>query len=209
MRLPLPCEVQIICYADDLAVFVASQTPKGMIAKTNYILNLISKWMEERDLQIAPKKTRVSGFQLDRRLNMTRHIKEACLKAEKSVKSLKCFLPNIRGPSSTKRRVLGMVCQSIVLYGASAWSSKAFLNINKIHLNTTQRNIDLRVCSAYCTVSGRPANVVAGLILLHLMVEERKMIYELEQATEIDKQVQRERTLKHGKKNGKLARKIS
>ncbi|ERL95852.1 hypothetical protein D910_00462, partial [Dendroctonus ponderosae] len=125
---------------------------------------------------------------------MTTHIKEACLKAEKSIKSLKCLLPNVGGPSSTKRRVLAMVCQSTVLYGAPAWSSKAFLRINKTRLTATQRNIALRVCSAYCTVSGRSANVVAGLIPLHLLVEERKRIYECEN-TETDKQAQRERTL--------------
>ncbi|KAH1016989.1 hypothetical protein HUJ05_007727 [Dendroctonus ponderosae] len=116
--------------------------------------------------------------ELDRRLNMTRHIKEACRKAEKSIKSLKCLLPNIGGPSSTKRRVLAIVCQSIVLYGAAAWSSTAFLKINKTRLNTTQRNIAPRVCSAYYTVSGR--NQV---------------------------EVQRE-PLKHGMKNEKLVRKI-
>ncbi|ERL95851.1 hypothetical protein D910_00461 [Dendroctonus ponderosae] len=57
MRLPMPSNVKVICYADDLALFVASQTPKGMIARANYALNLVSDWMEEHDLQIAPEKT--------------------------------------------------------------------------------------------------------------------------------------------------------
>ncbi|KAH1009039.1 hypothetical protein HUJ04_001468 [Dendroctonus ponderosae] len=153
MRLPMLSEVEIICYS----------------------LNLISEWVEElQGQEIKPQKSvKYLGFQLDRRLNMTRHIKEACRKAEKSIKSLKCLLPNIGGPSSTKRRVLAIVCQSIVLYGAAAWSSTAFLKINKTRLNTTQRNIAPRVCSAYYTVSGRSVNV-AGLIPLNFWWKKEK-----------------------------------
>lgn len=65
-----------------------------------------------------------------------------------------------------------------------------------MRLMKTQRSIALRVCSAYCTVSGASAMVIAGLIPLHLLAEERRRIFHMAGVVSVtQKQIERERTL--------------
>lgn len=47
-----------------------------------------------------------------------------------------------------------------------------------VALNKVQRRMSLRVVSAYCTVSGDGAGVIAGIAPLDLLAKERKQMYE-------------------------------
>ncbi|KAH1006904.1 hypothetical protein HUJ05_007591 [Dendroctonus ponderosae] len=99
-----------------------------------------------------------------------------------------------------------MVCQSIVLYGAPAWSSKAFLNINKTRLNTTQRNCSK---SVFSVLHGfRPASKCRCRTYTATPYGRRK---KNDLRTWLLKSISKfsgNESSEHDKKNGKLARKI-
>ena len=52
---------------------------------------------------------------------MTAHVRVAVQKALQKQAALARIMPRVGGPSSSKRRVLATVVQSVILYGAPAW----------------------------------------------------------------------------------------
>ena len=72
------------------------------------------------------------------------------------------------------------MCNSIlatVLYGAPIWVCATKIRKSREMLRSTQRQMALRVCSAYCTVSDEALMVVAGQIPIHLLALERDRIF--------------------------------
>ncbi|XP_050314915.1 uncharacterized protein LOC126749262 [Anthonomus grandis grandis] len=73
---------------------------------------------------------------LDRRMTFAKHIKYVCDKAKKVIKALNAILPNVGGPQASRRRVLAMRVQSVVLYGAPVWEEAlGYLNNRRITLS--------------------------------------------------------------------------
>lgn len=46
-------------------------------------------------------------------------------------------------------------------------------------VNNTQRLTTIKICRAYSTISAETASVIAGVVPIHLLVTERKALYEL------------------------------
>lgn len=92
------------------------------------------------------------------------------------VKALSVLLPNIKGPRASKRRVMCNAIQANVMYGAEIWVGAIKTRMCKEMLSSTQWQMALRVCSAYCTVSEKALQVVAGQIAIHLLTLERENI---------------------------------
>ncbi|XP_046688647.1 uncharacterized protein LOC124374485 [Homalodisca vitripennis] len=69
-------------------------------------------------------------------------------------------MANVGGPRSSRRRLLMSAVQSVLLYGAEVEQAA------------------LRVASAYRTVSEPAVLVIAGVIPVKLLAEERKAIYQ-------------------------------
>lgn len=56
------------------------------------------------------------GVWLDKKRKFSKHIKEITQKAEKTVATLTRLMGNVNGPGTMKRRMLGQVHASILLY---------------------------------------------------------------------------------------------
>lgn len=82
------------------------------------------------------------------------------------------------GPSSSKRRLLAAVMDSIMLYGAPVWCKSVDIAHYRQKLMRMQRVIAIRVSRAYRTVSGNAALVFSGLTPIDLLAKERKRVYE-------------------------------
>lgn len=87
--------------------------------------------------------------------------------------ALSRLMPNLSGPKASKRRILGAVVHSIMLYAAPIWGEimdkKKYRNI----LSGVQRRLAIRVGSAYRTISAEAIQVITGIKPLEPMVAER------------------------------------
>lgn len=94
-------------------------------------------------------------------------------------RALSSLMPNVRGPSESKRRLYGTVLSSVALYGAPVWC-RAFAESasGKRVMRAAQKTVAVRVCSAYRTVSFEAAVLLARLIPYELAAAERGRIYE-------------------------------
>lgn len=103
--------------------------------------------------------------------------KKTAEKASKTATALGRLMANTKGPRAGKRRVLGSVVHSIMLYAAPIWSHA--LNVGRTRQIGTrvQRRLALRICSAYRTVSYEAVLVIAGIPPLLLMAKEREETY--------------------------------
>ena len=66
---------------------------------------------------------------------------------------------------------------SVLLYGAEVWSGALTKRVNRQRLARVQRRGALRVASAYRTVSESAVLVIAGVIPIALLAEERRRIF--------------------------------
>ena len=146
---------------------------------------------------IAPNRSiRYLGILMDDRLSFGKHIEAVAHRAEERISSLTRILPNIGGPNSCKRAVLCSAFHNMILYGAPVWKKAISTKKTRVLLNKAQRNILLRVASAFRTTSGVALQVITGIVPIDLMITERNYIYEnSEEDQSIKKRRARERTL--------------
>lgn len=81
-------------------------------------------------------------------------------------------MANVGGPRQQSRQVLAGVVRSIILYGSTVWLDAFKRPSYTRAINATYRLCALRVCSAFRTVSGDAASVIAGLCPLDLVAQE-------------------------------------
>lgn len=206
-RLNLPEEVTLIGFADDVAMVVVAKTEEKLMVRANSALGMVSAWMKGRHLELAPNKTeavlltrkrkiapiefelegtciRLSkvvkylGVWLDTKFTFSEHITKIVEKASKTVTGLSKIMPNINGPSSSKRRVLSSVVHSKILYAAPIWHTILQNKNQRTRLLSLQRTMAIRVCSAYRTISTAAVGVIAGMPPIDLMAMERKEKYD-------------------------------
>lgn len=202
----IPVGAQLVAYADDLAVTVTEATLDDLEISANDTLQVIDKWMQRSSLKLAPEKTeavvlygnrrpkpirfmlnnteivpsktvKYLGVTIDQRMSFTEHINRATEKADKVAAALTRVMPNIGGPKPERRQVLTSVVHSIILYGAPIWLECLNVKKNLKKIIRSQRKIALRVISAYRTVSTEAALVLAGIIPIDLLAEERDIVY--------------------------------
>lgn len=215
----MPEGVTLVGFADDLAMTATAKTETLLTNLANRGLQRIANIIENLKLKLAPEKTeavlitkrrklapitfnlkeqtitprqslKYLGVWLDTKLTFAEHVKQASLKAEKTVTALAKIMPNIGGPRSSKRKVLASVAHSQILYGAPAWHT-AVQNKKLVQkLTGTQRTMTLRISSAYRTVSAEAACVIAGIPPIELQVIERRERY-----TGVNKEVANENAI--------------
>nr|CAI5852382.1 unnamed protein product [Callosobruchus analis] len=208
-RLQLPEDTIAVGYADDLALVICGEDEDDIKFKANLALEIVSKWMKENNLKLAPHKSEAVlmkgarrktenlafelngaqikptnainylGVTIDAHGTYGPHFTRIIRKAEEKTRALIRIMPNIGGPSSKKREVLCGVVHSIILYGAPIWSNAAQKIRNKTALIRLQRKAILRVASAYRTVSTKALQVVAAIPPIDLLITERAELYKL------------------------------
>ncbi|KAJ8980699.1 hypothetical protein NQ317_007920 [Molorchus minor] len=113
----------------------------------------------------------ILGVWLDSKLVFAEHINKTVEKAEKTLTDLfilmpnrgSILMPNIGGPRASKRRLISSVMHSQIIYAAPVFSTAAN-NVNLVKkLNIIQRLMAIRISSAYRTISGEAAGVIAGI----------------------------------------------
>ena len=202
LKLKMPDGIKLIAYADDLAVICVAKREKELMYNMNRALKTISTWMSDNGLEIAANKTeavlligrkkhspiqfkidnqiinpqetvKYLGVVFDRNLSFAAHIKQAVEKANKAVKNLSILLPKTHGPEEGKRRILGHVAQSVVLYGVEAWYKALEVQKYRLIIERLQRRICLLINRGYRTIGLESARVISGVIPFKILVEER------------------------------------
>lgn len=207
LEMQLPEGVAMIGFADDVAMVVTAINEQFLMTAANTGLQLVTNWMERKQLKLAPEKTeavllttkrklsrihfniqstvvvpskavKYLGVWLDSKLTYAEHINKTIQKAEKTLTALARLMPNIGGPRAAKRRILASVAHSQILYAAPTWYPATKLKYVQQRLKRAQRGILIRIISAYRTISSDAAGVIAGVPPIDLMAEERAKKYD-------------------------------
>lgn len=200
LRIALPPQVSLVCYADDVLVVVRGTSITQLETRANEALHRVSTWMDAHGLELAAEKTDailftgrrrglrnpqilVNGVQVipaptmkylgvvfDCRLTFRQHFVYAGSRADKVASSLGRLMPNLGGPKECRRRLLMSVVNSILVYAYPVWADKLTVKRNVETLSRAQRRGALRCVSAYRTVSRVAASVLAGIPPIDLIV---------------------------------------
>jgi len=198
--------VEAICYADDLALLVTARSAEEVMELGNTALGATNTWMTLHGLQLAPEKTeaivfgwshtirkkivfqfrdttitpaktlKYLGVTLDYMLSFSSHVENVIKKTDRTINALSALLPNVGGPSSSRRKVMAMAVQSTLLYAAPVWSPGLLIARNRARLLACQRKVAVRCCMAYHTVSEEAAAVVSGIVPITLLIDERARV---------------------------------
>lgn len=114
------------------------------------------------------------GVVLDSRLNFGDHFSYVAAKASKVACSLGRLMPNLRGPSESKRRLYSAVVLSVLMYGSPVWHNamypvSAAYRRRQAPMLRVQRFIALRVIAAYRSVSLEAATLLACMPPMYLL----------------------------------------
>lgn len=82
-------------------------------------------------------------------------------------------MPNFGGPLPGKKRLIGSVVNSVLLYAAPIWKDALVKARNRATMVSVKRSVALRIIRAYRTVSAEAALVLAGVIPCDLLAAER------------------------------------
>lgn len=121
----------------------------------------------------AGKNIKYLGITIDSKLNFTQHAKTTAEKANKVAQNISRIMPNISMAKPRKRRLIGIVVQFILLYGAPNWADRMSKK-GKTEMGRAQRKTALRIISAYSTVSTEAAILLADLPPIDLLAKERR-----------------------------------
>ncbi|KAF2889171.1 hypothetical protein ILUMI_17002 [Ignelater luminosus] len=141
LRLGWPRGMIAIGFADDLALVVKSNDCNELMNKANVGLEMVTRWMEENRLQVAPNKSeaiflksygylrnlhfrvvnvhvlptkavKYLGVTWDSHGTFGNHVTLVARKTEEKIGKLASLVPNIKGPDSGKRKVICGVAYS-------------------------------------------------------------------------------------------------
>lgn len=206
LEIQMPSGAQLVAFTDDVAVVGMARTSERMSAIINPATEAIGNWMRFNGLRLVPEKTeavvltrknnykeprlilqghpipvrrsiRYLGVELDTQLFFTAHVAGASARSFKSALAIGRLMPNILGPSTSKRKLLGSVVNSKLLYASMSWAEEATRTAkNRAAMTRPQRQIALRTIRAYRTVSTEGALLLASIIPADLLTLERKRV---------------------------------
>jgi len=198
--------VQLVAFADDVAVIGTSRTGASASELLNPALSTVSNWMRENGLTIAPQKSeavvltrkhkfnepqlyvegyaipvkpaiRYLGVELDTRLSFSKHIATVSRKATDSAKAIGRLMPNVGGPAQAKRALLRSVTNSKLLYASSTWAKVGIkTGKNRNEMARAQRTTALRTIRGYRTISGDTSSVLSSMLPADLLAHERARV---------------------------------
>ncbi|KMQ90731.1 reverse transcriptase [Lasius niger] len=98
-------------------------------------------------------------------------------RVERIIGTLNRLMPNLRDPDERRRRLFANVVLSVLLYGAPVWGNKLLTSKRHMALNRLMCSVAQRVISAYRTVSGNAAFLLARIHSLRFLAPMRKKVY--------------------------------
>jgi len=115
--------------------------------------------------------------QLDTKVSFVKHVTLVAAGAKRAAVALGRLMPNVGGPSQSKRSLLMSVVHSRLLYGSPVWAeSVQGVRKSEEALLQAQRTAALRVARCYRTVSDMAALVLARMPPAFLLAKSRKRI---------------------------------
>ncbi|CAB0035447.1 unnamed protein product [Trichogramma brassicae] len=206
LRLKLPRSAKIVGFADDIAVTVVAKHLDLVEFYSNETIRLVRAALTDLGLQTADQKTEVLlvtsrkvretitlragdhfitsapcirylGVHIDARLRFDEHLRIVSDKANRVAGALLGIMPNIGGPRSSRRRLCASVVDSILLYGAPAWSEAAKTHDYVRRAASIHRRACLRVICGFCSISHEASYVLASIPPLELLIDERSRLY--------------------------------
>lgn len=207
LTLETPDNTKLVGFADDLAAIVIARTEEQARMRVRRVTQLVGDWLDQHGLHLAARKTemvvltrqrsiprnlrarvaeepveattaiRYLGVMIDSKLTFWSQIRAASDRAAKVTAALSRLMPNIDGPSQCKRRAMMSVVHSILLYGAEIWADALKMETYRRRMASVQRQSALRITSGYRTVSEAAILVVAGVIPIDLLAQERRRTY--------------------------------
>ena len=111
------------------------------------------------------------GVMIDSRLNFEAQVEHASAKAATVRRSLSRLMPNVGGPKQKRRALLTSVTTSVMTYGIAIQES--YKKVASVH-----RISALRTASAFRTASREAADVIAGLMPIQALAQERERTYQ-------------------------------
>jgi len=154
LRLPVREGVRLVAFADDVAVVALALNAELVEQLVIPTLVDIVEWMTTNGLRLAPEKSdcvvltnkkafrnpdlhiqncripveraiRYLGVRLDTRLSFEDHAISVAAGERKAATALGRLMPNVGGPSQSKRKLLMSVVHSRLLYGAEVWADSS------------------------------------------------------------------------------------
>uniref|UniRef100_A0ABD2WZY3 Reverse transcriptase domain-containing protein n=1 Tax=Trichogramma kaykai TaxID=54128 RepID=A0ABD2WZY3_9HYME len=206
LRLELPRSAKIVGFADDIAIMVVAKHLDLVKFYSNEAIRLVLAALTELGLQTADQKTEVLlvtsrkvtetitvragdhyitsapcirylGMHIDAKLRFEEHLRIVSDKANRVAGALLGLMPNIGGPRSSRRRLYASVVDSILLYGAPAWSEVAKKQSYARWAASIHRRACLRVICCFCSISHEATYVLANIPPLTLLIDERSRLY--------------------------------
>lgn len=207
LKLTLPDSVQIVGFADDIAILVKSKHLYEVEFLANEAIATVSSWLNSKGLQLAEHKTeavvigkrkkketatftvgshqiqssesiKYLGVILDDRLTFVKHMEYAKKRASNAQVALARIMPNVGGPKTETRLLLCSVVRSILLYASPVWAGYLQSKESSRLLNTAYRQAALRVICGYRTISREAAYVLAGMFPIEMAAKYAKRRHE-------------------------------
>lgn len=207
LKLELPIGAELIAFADDALLIVVGKHLEEIQRIAEQSCDRIQEWMSSAGLTLAAQKTeavlfssrkkaetvnfavgshmitsqpyvKYLGVVLDARLNFSHHVEHVAKKAAKVATTLSWLMPNTGGPREGKRKLLISVVSSVQSYAIETWGKILKVEHHRRKLAAVQRLCALRATCAFRTVSEDAACVIASLLPLHILAEERRYLYE-------------------------------
>ena len=209
LDVPLPPDVEVIGYADDLALLVPATTTDEVRARAEEAVDQVQRWMQQHGLELAPAKTeavlisskktppqvtfrvgdveikssrsiRYLGVQLQDHLKWRDHVTKVSEKASRVVAAVTRLMQNHSGPRTAKSRLLAYVAESVLRYAAPVWAEATQVRECRRMLQRVQRKAAIRVARAFRTVRYETATLLAGLVpICHLINEDARVHQQL------------------------------
>lgn len=206
LRMTVPEGTFLVGYVDD----TTRGTGEAQLL-LDQVMRRVPSWMEDHGLSLAAQKTEIVlltkrcintlrsftvgdatvqtksavkylGVMFDSKLNYEEHIIRAADKAAKVKASLGTLMANVNGPRPCMRRLLMRAAEAVMLYGAKVWVEALQHDKYRKRIAAVQRRGALRITCSYRTVSEPAVLVVAGVIPIDLLAQERQFAHQRKEA---------------------------